>query len=181
MELAKKYFIIGFCSTSLQLPSTIWINLKSSTLCPLFLIVPSINLSSIKGKILWNAENQTQAAGWEASMLPLCYAVPPDPPLLLMKFFPMLRLMTSPTSSWTSSRRRSTSRFTTSWSDQRNRILKLCFKSNLLASFHVGRSAAASILHLLKNEFRSTFLSAGWQLPWIKKLMLFLFWDIVSF
>ena len=31
----------------------------------------SINLSSIKRKTLWSPENQTRAAGWEASLLPL--------------------------------------------------------------------------------------------------------------
>ena len=47
-----------------------------SSLCPLFKAELSINLSNIKRKLFGNAENRTQVAGIEASMLPLCYAAP---------------------------------------------------------------------------------------------------------
>ena len=48
-----------FCRASSPLSSSRWVLLTLSILCPLFLAVPSINLSKIK-IILGNAENQTQ-------------------------------------------------------------------------------------------------------------------------
>ena len=48
-----------FCNTSFPLASTRWVRLTLSRLWPLFLAVPSINLSTIKRKILGIAENRT--------------------------------------------------------------------------------------------------------------------------
>ena len=48
-----------FCSTSLPLASTRWAWLTLSSQCPLFLAVPSINISNIKREILGKVKNRT--------------------------------------------------------------------------------------------------------------------------
>ena len=70
-----------FCRTSLPLARTIWAQLTLSCLCPLFKALPSLNLSIIKKFFCGKLRIEPAAAGWEASMIPLCYAALPSPPL----------------------------------------------------------------------------------------------------
>ena len=56
------------------------VQLTLSSLCPLFRAVLSINLSNIKRNFLGTLRIEPKAAGWEASILPLCYAAPPPRP-----------------------------------------------------------------------------------------------------
>ena len=63
----------GFCSTSLPLASTRWAWLTLSSLCPL---LKAVSVSKSSEKFLRMPRIKPGAPGWEASMLPLCYASP---------------------------------------------------------------------------------------------------------
>ena len=62
-----------FCSTSLLLSSTRWVQLSLSSLCLLFWAAPSINL---EWNYLGTPSIEPGASGWDARMLPLCFATP---------------------------------------------------------------------------------------------------------
>ena len=81
-----------FCSTSLPLVSTRWVRLTSSSICPLFKAVPSINLSNIKRrkphreKFFGMPRIEPGAAGCKARMLAVVLCGPQGQILIFTTF-----------------------------------------------------------------------------------------------